>query len=84
MSRLAENLVYSGKGPFSVRPCRNEKRILKAGTVPHTSTNFLPVWKSCAGIFAANDYSQPESVPLSSAEDVTAAVKVQTPAPRIQ
>jgi hypothetical protein len=52
MSRLAENRVCCGKEP--VLPCalaENEKRILKAGTVPHTSTNFLAVWKTCAATF---------------------------------
>src|SRR5579863_10743075 len=51
MSRLAENLVCCGKEP--VLPCAvadNEKENLKAGTVPHTSTNFLAVWKTCAAI----------------------------------
>jgi hypothetical protein len=52
MSRLAENLVCCGKEPVS--PCalaEMKKEFLKAGTVPHTSTNFLAVWKTCALIF---------------------------------
>jgi len=70
-------LSTAEKRCFAVRPYRNEKEFLKAGTVPHTSTDFWAVWKSCAAIFAAYDYSELFSERLSSAEDVTAAHTVQ-------
>jgi hypothetical protein len=70
-------LSTAEKRCFAVRPYRNEKEFLKAGTVPHTSTNVWAVWKSCAASFAAYDYSELFSERLSSAEDVTAAHTVQ-------
>ncbi len=72
-----ESLVYRGKRPISQYPVIRIKRKTKAGTVRHTSTNFFVVWKSSAGIFFTNKYSELGAMPVSSGEDITATGTVQ-------
>src|ERR1035437_1421668 len=63
--------------PTSCARLPKAKRISKAGSVRHTSTNFFVVWKTSGGTFPRILNSEPECMVLSSAAVVTAAEKVQ-------
>jgi hypothetical protein len=48
---VAGTVNFTAESACCTAPMPNPKRISKAGSVRHTSTDFFVVWKSSAGIF---------------------------------